>query len=824
MACKISFIIPVYNVEKYLKQCLDSIINQTLRDIEIICVNDGSTDESLNILKDYKEKDSRIIIINQNNAGQGKARNEGLDVATGEYILFVDSDDWIELNAAEELYKNINEKDLDVLIFQVINYDDEKNNFYETKYYNNAWFPTKFDNKIFNYDNIKEYMFYMACTPYSKIYKRSFIEKYKIRFPIGLLFEDYPFHCEVMLTSKKSAIVRDHYYLRRRREGSVMADADEKFYDTVKISNIVTQIFKRHNLYQENIELVLNRKIEYLIYCYEEISNEFKNKYLKLLDNDFKKIQSNTIEYQEYLDNLNDYHKYFFLNIDKKLPYQNVNFLLNEYKLNGKNKNIPYINELNVAVILDPLSYNSFSPEFNAIVIEPNNWKEMFKNNNIDLLFCETAWDGVSSKYIENGIALENKESPWRNHVINVLRDSDKYLEDIVNYCKKQNIPTVFWNKENPHGFDEFVDATLMFDHIFTSDENCIIKYKSRGHKNVHQLLFASQIRLYNPICERERTNDIIFAGSWYDSFEERCKMMRELFDKINESKHKLKIYNRHSKRAETMPYWNFPDKYSEYVHPGVPSDKMADVYKESKYALNINTITESPTMFARRVFELMSSNTFVISNYSRGVDNLFGDNVLYLDKMDSLNLNEDEVSRICEENLYEVLENHTYYERFKYILDCIGLEYKEKINTVNVFYNLTDKNTINEIIEDFESITYHYKKCFIITNNTIKFSDNFNKQINIITTKDLFNMKLNKEHFFLFRNIKKELNHNFIRKALLHYKYIELNIGVKCKANKYTFSKSKNIFDVLFNSCNFRIIINNLYNNPKKEITVYHI
>ena len=101
---KISIIVPVYNTEPYLEQCLDSIINQTLEDIEIICVNDGSTDNSLSVLEEYASKDNRIKIINQENEGPGFARNNGLKSVNGEYVLFVDSDDWIELNTCEALY------------------------------------------------------------------------------------------------------------------------------------------------------------------------------------------------------------------------------------------------------------------------------------------------------------------------------------------------------------------------------------------------------------------------------------------------------------------------------------------------------------------------------------------------------------------------------------------------------------------------------------------------------------------------------------------------------------------------------------------------
>ena len=112
----VSVLIPVYNVEKYLSRCLDSLINQTLTDIEIICVNDGSTDGSLKILKQYQEKDNRIVIVDKKNGGLPSARNAGLDRARGQYVGFVDSDDYVEPSMFETLYKTAKKKNSEVVI------------------------------------------------------------------------------------------------------------------------------------------------------------------------------------------------------------------------------------------------------------------------------------------------------------------------------------------------------------------------------------------------------------------------------------------------------------------------------------------------------------------------------------------------------------------------------------------------------------------------------------------------------------------------------------------------------------------------------------
>lgn len=121
---KFSIIVPVYNVEKFLRESLDSIISQTLKDFEVICVNDGSTDNSLEILKEYANNDSRIKVISQENQGQGVARNNAIDIAQGKYLLFVDPDDFIESNTLEVLYNKFHETDVDIIQFDYVIYND----------------------------------------------------------------------------------------------------------------------------------------------------------------------------------------------------------------------------------------------------------------------------------------------------------------------------------------------------------------------------------------------------------------------------------------------------------------------------------------------------------------------------------------------------------------------------------------------------------------------------------------------------------------------------------------------------------------------------
>lgn len=126
---KVSIIMPIYNAEKYLRECMDSVINQTMKDIEIICVNDGSKDSSMDILRYYESLDSRITIINKENEGAGQARNDGMRMATGDYLLFLDADDFFELDMVEKAYNSIEDNEADVCIFNGDKYNTESGKF-----------------------------------------------------------------------------------------------------------------------------------------------------------------------------------------------------------------------------------------------------------------------------------------------------------------------------------------------------------------------------------------------------------------------------------------------------------------------------------------------------------------------------------------------------------------------------------------------------------------------------------------------------------------------------------------------------------------------
>ena len=256
MDLKVSVIIPVHNVETYLQECLDSVINQTLREIEIICINDGSTDNSLDILVENEKKDSRIHIINQNNFGIGISRNNGLSLAKGEFIYFLDSDDFLEVNALEMLYNNAKSNNSDCVIYKFNRYDQfSKSKSLSMSFnFDNIFDNVDFNNFTFDFHDVKRYVMNDSFAPWTKLYKKEFLDSYDdFYFLKDVMYEDVPFHVQVMLRAKLSFCPMYLYNYRISNDDSETNRIfdDNHVLDIFKIIDTVEDFIRSNNFYDE---------------------------------------------------------------------------------------------------------------------------------------------------------------------------------------------------------------------------------------------------------------------------------------------------------------------------------------------------------------------------------------------------------------------------------------------------------------------------------------------------------------------------------------------------------------------------------------------
>ena len=314
---KVSVVIPIYNVEEYLRECLDSVINQTLKDIEIICIDDGSTDSSPKILDEYASKDKRIKVIHKENGGYGKAMNIGLDYATGEYIGIVEPDDYIENNMYEELYEKAVETGVDIVksdFYTFVGNDKSRIITYKNLDKSNSHY-----NRIINpEDDIS--VFNLTVNTWCGIYKRDFTEKYHIRHneTPGASFQDQGFWFQTFIfTNSVYFMKKPFYHYRKDNENSSMNNKS-KIYAIKYEYDFIRNILK-NNPDKENKFLKIYRRSKFS--CYVAVLKRSNNilipEFMKCFHGELEEgVKKNEID----LDLFNKRQKYLLnliLNDDK---------------------------------------------------------------------------------------------------------------------------------------------------------------------------------------------------------------------------------------------------------------------------------------------------------------------------------------------------------------------------------------------------------------------------------------------------------------------------------------------------------------------------
>jgi len=341
-----------------------------------------------------------------------------------------------------------------------------------------------------------------------------------------------------------------------------------------------------------------------------------------------------------------------------------------------------------VACIMDDFTFQSYGPEANLYQLTPENYLEELANFEPELLFIESAWRG--------------KDDLWGSKVGH--RSTE--VINIVEWCKQRSIPTIFWNKEDPIHFETFLNTAKLFDFVFTTDIDCIHRYKAAlGHDNVFFLPFACQPKSSNPIEKYDRKDAFCFAGAYYVKYPDRTKDLESFVEALPNYK-PLEIYDRNFGKDD--PNYMFPEKYSPHIIGTLPFSEIDKAYKGYKYAINLNSIKQSQTMFARRVYELLACNTITVSNFSRGVRALFGDLVQVSDnggeivrRLESLASEELLEDKYRLAGLRKVLSEHTYSARFNYILNKVnGTKQNEQLPNFTVVTIIETQKQLDYILE----------------------------------------------------------------------------------------------------------------------------
>lgn len=295
---KVSIIIPTYNVEMYLVECMESVIHQTLKDIEIICINDGSTDGSLGILKSYAQKDDRIVLVDKENGGYGIAMNIGLEKATGEYIGIVEPDDFVKLDMYESLYQIAKDNDLDFVkadFYRFKRTDEDDMNMV----YNHLSKNPEDYNKVFNPSEDTEAIRYIMNT-WSGIYKKEFIEKHHIRHneTPGASFQDNGFWFQTFIFATRAMIVDKPYYMNRRDNPNSSVHNREKVYCmNIEYDHIRDILMEHPELWERFKGMYWYKKYNNYIGTIRRIGMEYRREFVERFSAEFKRgLEKNELD------------------------------------------------------------------------------------------------------------------------------------------------------------------------------------------------------------------------------------------------------------------------------------------------------------------------------------------------------------------------------------------------------------------------------------------------------------------------------------------------------------------------------------------------
>ena len=542
---KVSVIIPFNNVENYIEECLNSVLSQTLDDIEVILINDASTDRTLEIVEWYLQKDSRIKLININERkGQGFARNRGIEIATGEYIGFVDSDDFIESDMFECLYNSAKTNNTDISMCQVREYDDINENYITSDYYSLACLSS-FQNDIFSAEDTKNNILDINVALWNKIYKREYLNNIGEKFPEGFIYEDLPFFFGTYLPAKRIQIVwKNLYSYRINRKNSTMQQFNNKILDRLPMVSltyeklkkvpylsdlkqkiqawIINDLFHRYSLLKENYhkEFFFQMKKIFQSLEIENIKDDYWKKvyhfqgYLLVMNNTFEDFNNKV--FTEYLD----IHK-----VEDRLRSEMIGIEEIDTRFNSVyqeiTKNYKYTEDL-FSEIKDKNS--EFSNEIKKVSEDLElNKKELYSNIE------------------KNNINIEQKTDSRISQVYEEITKNYKYTEELFSKLNEDDLR--IYNKIEENKLSLLQNTDLKISQIYEEITKNYKYTEELVQRNLDKL--DSKINLdlennYNQINEHLEEK----AKYLYNDIKDLSYVLQNNFEELSNEQNKISEFN----------------------------------------------------------------------------------------------------------------------------------------------------------------------------------------------------------------------------------------------------------------------------------------
>lgn len=457
--------------------------------------------------------------------------------------------------------------------------------------------------------------------------------------------------------------------------------------------------------------------------------NRLKN--IEFTDQDYDMPSTNISKYElteDLPDPTKDLKRYleYREQVSDKAFFENIKHELSKISNSNGCRFFPKPN-VNIGIISDEFLYNSFKGTANFHYITPDNYLDY--KGKLDVMLIVSTWGGLDEEW--RGLTYSKNTK---------VRDA---LKDIIKTFRNDT-KIVFYSKEDPVNYDIFIDIAKLCDYILTTEEAVIERYKKDcGHDRVGVLRFGANPLYHNPIGMRnvKKRREVLFAGSWYKIYPERQKDTRMLFDGVLEAGFGLKIidrnYNNNSDR------YLFPSEYLPYISPSVTHEDLQKLHKCFDWAININTIKYSNTMFANRVYEMLALGNIVLSNYNSGINDIFPNVFLITDSSEvgeiMRSFNKTDIYKHQMEGLRSVFGSETTFHRISELLNFVGIHHeyprrkiavivKEKTPSILDAFNrqsyedkilLTEDEVNDARIEEFDMVTffhndYYYEEYYL--------------------------------------------------------------------------------------------------------------
>ncbi|MEY8569707.1 glycosyltransferase family protein [Brevibacterium linens] len=373
---------------------------------------------------------------------------------------------------------------------------------------------------------------------------------------------------------------------------------------------------------------------------------------------------------------------------------------------------LPVFDYLTVGTILDEFSAESFGYEWDTVPLDRNGWSTQL--DSVDFVFIESAWNG--------------NQGDWKFKLTGTAGPSPE-VTDLLAECRRRGIPTVFWNKEDPPHFDDFLPLAKMFDVVFTSDVRLVHKYKERlGHDRIAPLAFAAQPAIHSPVrpAKNFAARDIAFAGMYFThKFPERRAQMDLLLgaaDKVSPRMEQgLEIFSRFLGDDER---YQFPGSLADRVVGSLPYRNLLTAYKNYKVFLNVNSVVDSPSMCARRIFEITAAGTPVISTPSEATKRFFPPSELPQPEtqeeaelaLRSYVRSSELRDRTVHLAQRRIWNEHTYTHRAMSIMDSIGIDYQNPIRqSVSVVVSTNRPEHLGRVLETYAAQLLQNRELIVV-------------------------------------------------------------------------------------------------------------